>query len=62
MREHLTVTDEDLAVAATEEKKRGHDVMAHVYTFGRVAPAAVCRPKLLFDWTFRLGNTDSVDL
>ena len=23
-----------------EEKKRRHDVMAHVYTFGHVAPAA----------------------
>ena len=27
-------------VAAKEEKKRRHDVMAHVHTFGTVAPAA----------------------
>ena len=27
-------------MAAVEEKKRRHDVMAHVYTFGQVAPAA----------------------
>ena len=27
-------------VAAAEEKKRRHDVMAHVHTFGTVAPAA----------------------
>ena len=27
-------------IAAEEEKKRRHDVMAHVHTFGVVAPAA----------------------
>jgi hypothetical protein len=27
-------------IAAKEEKKRRHDVMAHVHTFGQVAPAA----------------------
>lgn len=27
-------------IAAEEEKKRRHDVMAHVHTFGQVAPAA----------------------
>lgn len=27
-------------LAAKEEKKRRHDVMAHVHTFGSVAPAA----------------------
>jgi adenylosuccinate lyase len=26
--------------AAAEEKKRRHDVMAHVHTFGTVAPSA----------------------
>ncbi|PHH59459.1 hypothetical protein CDD81_3189 [Ophiocordyceps australis] len=40
MADHLTLTDDDFAVAATEEKKRRHDVMAHVYAFGQVAPAA----------------------
>ena len=30
----------DYKVAAEEEKKRRHDVMAHVHTFGLVAPAA----------------------
>ncbi|CEP15655.1 hypothetical protein [Parasitella parasitica] len=30
----------DYSVAADEEKKRRHDVMAHVHTFGLVAPAA----------------------
>ncbi|KAK0715960.1 adenylosuccinate lyase [Lasiosphaeris hirsuta] len=40
MAEHLTLTDEDFVVAAVEEKKRRHDVMAHVHAFGQVAPAA----------------------
>ncbi|KAF5522169.1 Adenylosuccinate lyase [Colletotrichum aenigma] len=40
MEEHLTVTDEDFQVAAVEEKRRRHDVMAHVHAFGQVAPAA----------------------
>ncbi|KAF4332552.1 adenylosuccinate lyase [Fusarium beomiforme] len=40
MRAHLILTDEDFKVAAVEEKKRRHDVMAHVHAFGAVAPAA----------------------
>lgn len=40
MREHLTVTDDDFNVAKVEEKKRRHDVMAHVHAYGQVAPAA----------------------
>lgn len=40
MREHVEFTDEDLEVAALEEKKRRHDVMAHVHAFGQVAPKA----------------------
>lgn len=40
MKEHLTVTDDDFGVAAIEEKRRRHDVMAHVHAFGQVAPAA----------------------
>lgn len=36
--QHLT--PEQFEVAAAEEKKRRHDVMAHVHTFGTVAPAA----------------------
>lgn len=34
------VTDIDYAMAAAEEKKRRHDVMAHVHTYGHVAPKA----------------------
>lgn len=40
MKAHTTVTDEDLVIAAAEEKKRRHDVMAHVHAYGQVAPAA----------------------
>ncbi|EAT86203.1 adenylosuccinate lyase [Parastagonospora nodorum] len=40
MRDHLVVTDEDFEVARVEEKKRRHDVMAHVHAFGQVAPKA----------------------
>ena len=34
------LTPEQFDIAAVEEKKRRHDVMAHVHTFGKVAPAA----------------------
>ncbi|TEB18239.1 adenylosuccinate lyase [Coprinellus micaceus] len=40
MRANLDLTPEQFEIAAAEEKKRRHDVMAHVYTFGKVAPAA----------------------
>lgn len=34
------LTNIDYAMAAEEEKKRRHDVMAHVHTFGVCAPLA----------------------
>lgn len=40
MEAHLDLTEEDFKVAAEEERRRRHDVMAHVHTFGQVAPAA----------------------
>jgi len=40
MKEHIVLTDEDFEVAAVEENRRRHDVMAHVHAFGQVAPAA----------------------
>jgi adenylosuccinate lyase len=40
MRCRLEVSDADFEVARVEEKKRRHDVMAHVHAFGAVAPAA----------------------
>lgn len=38
LREHIT--DIDFDVAAAQEKKVRHDVMAHVYAYGQVAPSA----------------------
>lgn len=40
MKSHLIIQDDEFAVAAEEEKRRRHDVMAHVKAFGDVAPAA----------------------
>ncbi|KIK09640.1 hypothetical protein K443DRAFT_671528 [Laccaria amethystina LaAM-08-1] len=40
MEANLHLTPEQFEIAAVEERKRRHDVMAHVHTFGTVAPAA----------------------
>jgi adenylosuccinate lyase len=40
MSHHLEVSDSDFEIARVEEKKRRHDVMAHVHAFAAVAPAA----------------------
>ncbi|KAG8734720.1 adenylosuccinase ade13 [Ceratobasidium sp. 428] len=40
MKDNLYLDEKQFEVAAAEEKKRRHDVMAHVHTFGTVAPAA----------------------
>ena len=40
MKAHLRITDEEFEAAAAEEKRRRHDVMAHVHVFGQTAPAA----------------------
>ncbi|KAF3924407.1 hypothetical protein AA313_de0206008 [Arthrobotrys entomopaga] len=40
MKAHLEVSDSDFEIARIEEKRRRHDVMAHVHAFGEVAPAA----------------------
>ncbi|KAH9988883.1 adenylosuccinate lyase [Russula vinacea] len=40
MKQNLHLDAEQFEVAAAEEKKRRHDVMAHVHTFGTVAPSA----------------------
>jgi adenylosuccinate lyase len=40
MEANLHLTPDQFKIAAEEEKKRRHDVMAHVHTFGTVAPAA----------------------
>ncbi|TIA90337.1 hypothetical protein E3P99_01632 [Wallemia hederae] len=40
MADNLPLNEEQMKIAAEEEKRRRHDVMAHVHTFGVVAPAA----------------------
>ena len=40
MEAHLVLTEDDFRVAAEEELRRRHDVMAHVHAFGLNAPAA----------------------
>lgn len=40
MKKSLTLDERQMKLAAEEEKRRRHDVMAHVHTFGLVAPAA----------------------
>ncbi|KAG8980016.1 adenylosuccinase ade13 [Tulasnella sp. 425] len=40
MQDNLHLDEKQFGIAAAEEKKRRHDVMAHVHTFGVVAPSA----------------------
>lgn len=40
LRAHTSIEEAEFATAAIEEKRRRHDVMAHVHTFGLAAPAA----------------------
>ncbi|KAK4542498.1 adenylosuccinase ade13 [Oleoguttula mirabilis] len=40
MREAMRIQDHEFETAAIEEKRRRHDVMAHVHTYGVAAPAA----------------------
>src|ERR1700753_3734779 len=40
LKAHVDIKDEEFAPIAEEEKKRRHDVMAHVWGFGQVSPAA----------------------
>lgn len=40
MKQHLTITDEEIEAAAKEEAIVRHDVMAHVHVFGETCPEA----------------------
>lgn len=52
-------SDDDFPVAAAEEKRRRHDVMAHVYTYGLRAPAA---EKIIHWGATSCYVTDNADL
>ena len=47
--QHLTPGQ--FEIAAVEEKKRRHDVMAHVHTFAQVAPAAAGIIQFVYPFT-----------
>lgn len=53
------MSDEDFKVAAVEEKRRRHDVMAHVHAFGQRAPAA---EKIIHWGATSCYVTDNADL
>lgn len=53
------MTDEDFKVAAVDEKRRRHDVMAHVHAFGQRAPAA---EKIIHWGATSCYVTDNADL
>ncbi|RMZ87046.1 hypothetical protein DV736_g5727, partial [Chaetothyriales sp. CBS 134916] len=59
MRQHLTFTDEDFPIEAAEEKRRRHDVMAHVHTYGLRCPAA---EKIIHWGATSCYVTDNADL
>lgn len=59
MRAAQVMSDEDFQVAAVEEKRRRHDVMAHVYAFGQRAPAA---EKIIHWGATSCYVTDNADL
>lgn len=40
LRDHVLIQDHEFDIAAQEEKRRRHDVMAHVHTYGLAAPEA----------------------
>ncbi|KAF2214029.1 hypothetical protein CERZMDRAFT_110995 [Cercospora zeae-maydis SCOH1-5] len=40
MKDHISIEGDEFGAAAIEEKRRRHDVMAHVHTYGVVAPEA----------------------
>ena len=56
------MTDDDFQVAAVEEKRRRHDVMAHVHAFGQRAPAAAGKIHLGATSCYVTDNADLIFL
>ena len=59
MREHTEIQDEEFPIVAEEEKRRRHDVMAHIYTFGLKCPSAA---KIIHQGATSCYVTDNADL
>ncbi|KAK5452281.1 adenylosuccinase ade13 [Exophiala xenobiotica] len=62
MKAASTMSDEDFHVAAIEEKRRRHDVMAHVHAFGQRAPAAAGKIHLGATSCYVTDNADLIFL
>ncbi|KAG5438513.1 hypothetical protein PCANB_002617 [Pneumocystis canis] len=58
MHKHAQITDEELEMARKEERKCRHEVMAHLYTFGKVAPKACSILHLGATSCFVMDNAD----
>ncbi|RLV86309.1 Adenylosuccinate lyase [Meyerozyma sp. JA9] len=59
MKNHLTITDEEIEAAAKEEAIVRHDVMAHVHVFGNTCPEAA---KIIHLGATSCYVTDNADL
>jgi len=62
MKANLTLDDNQMKLAAEEEKRRRHDVMAHVHVFGIVAPAAAAYIHLGATSCYVTDNADLIFL
>jgi adenylosuccinate lyase len=62
MKAAQVMSDEDFEVAAVEEKRRRHDVMAHVHAYGQRAPAAAGKIHLGATSCYVTDNADLIFL
>ncbi|KAL9050578.1 MAG: hypothetical protein Q9162_006536 [Coniocarpon cinnabarinum] len=60
LRQRVSITDDEFNVAREEEKRVRHDVMAHVHTYGTVAPAAAGIIHLGATSCFVTDNADQI--
>ena len=60
LKAHVHITDAEFQVAAEEERRVRHDVMAHVHTYGIVAPAAAGIIHLGATSCFVTDNADEI--
>ncbi|KAI9729018.1 MAG: adenylosuccinase ade13 [Chrysothrix sp. TS-e1954] len=62
MKAHGEIQDEEFPIAQAEEKRRRHDVMAHVHTFGVAAPLAAGQIHLGATSCYVTDNADLIFL